>query len=403
MTSAAIKVLMVTGAYHPEISSGGLQAELMARAMRGRADVRVLTTAIDQATPRRSTVDGVEVTRVHLRVNSMASKLRAAVLMMLALIRLVRWCDVIHVHGVSTKNVFVTVMARLFRRPIVLSLHTMGADEPGPIRMQGLLAWWAFRSAARYLAVSPGLRQASLDAGIPADRVENVANGIDTDRFSPATPEERRQLRRDVGHDVPGTVVLFVGYFSHDKQPRVLFDAWLRLLDRHGLDTTAWFVGATKSDYFEVDERIAGEMRAEAERRGRLDRLILTGQRHDVDRHFRLADVFVLPSRREGLPVALMEAMSCGLPCVASYLPGATDTLIVDNVSGRLVPVGDVEAFASAINDLLRDSASADAMGKAARQIVLDRFASDKIADCWLKSYEAVSSGPRNPGPPAAG
>jgi glycosyltransferase involved in cell wall biosynthesis len=198
-------------------------------------------------------------------------------------------------------------------------------------------------------------------------------------------------------------VVLFVGYFSHDKQPRVLFDAWLRLLDDHGLDTTAWFVGATKSDYYEVDERIAGDMRAEAERRGRAGKLILTGQLHDVDRHFRLADVFVLPSRREGLPVALMEAMSCGLPCVASLLPGATDTLIVDGVSGRLVPVGDVEAFAAAIADLLRNPERAAALGMAARAIVLDRFASDKVADRWLQCYEAVSTGPRNPGPPAAG
>jgi glycosyltransferase involved in cell wall biosynthesis len=117
---------------------------------------------------------------------------------------------------------------------------------------------------------------------------------------------------------------------------------------------------------------------------------------------YRAADVFVLPSRREGLPVALMEAMSCGLPCVASLLPGATDTLIVDGVSGRLVPVGDVDAFSNAIAEMLRDPVRANAMGAAARQIVLDRFASDKIAECWLRSY-ALSIGPENPGPPAAG
>ena len=94
----------------------------------------------------------------------------------------------------------------------------------------------------------------------------------------------------------------------------MLFDAWLRLYDDHRVDAAAWFVGATKSDYFEVDESIADGMRADAAARGRSHRLIFTGPLHDVHRHFRLADVFVLPSRREGLPVALMEAMSCGLP-----------------------------------------------------------------------------------------
>jgi glycosyltransferase involved in cell wall biosynthesis len=397
-----IKVLMVTGAYHPEISSGGLQSELMIRAMQGRAEVRVLTTAIDLTTPRRSMVDGVDVTRVHLRVDSVVSKIRAAMVMVTSLFRLVPWSDVIHVHGVSTKNVFVTAIAKLFRRPVVLSLHTMGADEPGPIRQTGPLAWWSFTSASRYLAVSPALLQASVGAGIAANRIEHVPNGIETDRFRPASPAERRELRRAVGHDVSEPVILFVGYFSHDKQPRVMFDAWLRLFDEHGLDTTAWFVGATKSDYFEVDERIADEMQSEAERRGRADRLIFTGPLHEVDRHFRLADVFVLPSRREGLPVALMEAMSCGLPCVASLLPGATDTLIVDGVSGRLVAAGDVGAFSIAIADMLRDPVRAGTMGAAARQVVLDRFASEKIAECWLRAYR-LSIGPGNPGPPAAG
>jgi glycosyltransferase involved in cell wall biosynthesis len=109
-----------------------------------------------------------------------------------------------------------------------------------------------------------------------------------------------------------------------------------------------------------------------------------------------------------------MEAMSCGLPCVASRLPGATDTLIQDGVSGRLVPPGDVGAFAAAIAAMLNDPARAAAMGAAARQVVLDRFASHKIAERWLKNYEAVlagrrdsrlyeSTGPENSGPPAAG
>lgn len=393
---------MVTGAYHPEISSGGLQTQLMAGAMRGRAEVRVLTTAIDLTSPARSRVDDVEVTRVHLRVDSVWSKVRAAAVMLRALVRLCGWCDVVHLHGVSSKNVLVTLVAAFTGRPIVLSLHTAGEDEPDAVRRRGVLAWWAFRRAARYLAVSPALTQACLEAGLPPRAVAQVPNGIETDRFTPAPPDERRALRRAAGRDVPGPVVLFVGYFSQDKQPRVLFDAWLRLLDEHGIDADLWFVGATRSDYHEVDARIAEAMRAAAAARGRGDRLTFTGQVHDVEHYFRLADVFALPSRREGLPVALMEAMSCGLPCVASRLPGATDTLIADGVSGVLVPPGDVQAFAAALAALLADPARAAAMGAAARQVVLDRFTAQTVAERWMASYRAVSAGPVNAGPPAA-
>jgi glycosyltransferase involved in cell wall biosynthesis len=381
---------MVTGAYHPEISSGGLQSQLMARAMRGRAEVRVLTTAIDFTTPKYSTVEEVEVSRMHLRVESVPSKVLAALTSMPELARLVRWCDVVHIHGVSTKNILVSAMARLFGKPIVLSLHTMGADEPVAIRQAGAAMYRSFQAATRYLPVSAGLMDASLASGVPRERIELVPNGIDTDQFKPASAAEKRELRREAGHDVAGPVLLFVGYFSHDKQPRLLFDAWIKLLERHHIDATAWFVGATKSNYFEVDERIANGMQAEAAARGRANQLIFTGPVHEVQRYFRLADVFVLPSRREGLPVALMEAMACGLPCVASRLPGATDTLIDDGVSGRLVPPEDVDAFTDAMAALLEDPARAAAMGEAARQVVLDRFASDRIAARWLKTYESV-------------
>jgi glycosyltransferase involved in cell wall biosynthesis len=382
-----IKVLMVTGAYYPEISSGGLQTRLMAAAMRGQAVVRVLTTALDLSTPRYAVVDGVEVTRIHLRAVDAGSKVTAIGVIVPELLRLVAWCDVVHLHGVSSKNILVTAAARLLGKPVVLSLHTMGADEPGPVRKSGMLAWWAFRSAARFLSVSAGLRQSFLDSGMNADRIEQVGNGIDTDEFSPASPAEKRELRRALRLDPGRPVVLFVGFFSHDKQPRVLFDAWLRLRETHQLDTNLVFVGATKSGYYEVDETLADRMHADAEERGVADRLIFTGSLHDVHEYFRMADLFVLPSRREGLPVALMEAMACGLPCVASRLPGATDTLITDHESGLLVAPGDVAEFAAAINVMLTEPDRAAAMGAAARAFVSERFSAATIAERWLANY----------------
>lgn len=386
-----IKVLMVTGAYYPEISSGGLQTRLMAAALRGDAVVRVLTTALDLSTPRHSMVDEVDVTRVHLRAVNAGSKVTASGVIVPEILRLVRWCDVVHLHGVSSKNILVTAAARLFGKPVVLSLHTMGADEPGPVRRGGMLSWWAFQSATRYLSVSAGLRQSYLDAGLPADRIEQVGNGIDTDEFAPASADEKRQLRQSLRVDADRPVVLFVGFFSQDKQPRVLFDAWLRLRDVHNIDASLVFVGATKSGYYEVDESLAGGMRAEAESRGLGDRLTFTGSLHDVQDYFRLADVFVLPSRREGLPVALMEAMSCGLPCVASLLPGATDTLIGNDVSGVLVPPGNVAAFADAVRVMLTEPDRAARMGAAARMVVTERFSAATIAARWLANYRVAT------------
>jgi glycosyltransferase involved in cell wall biosynthesis len=123
--------------------------------------------------------------------------------------------------------------------------------------------------------------------------------------------------------------------------------------------------------------------------------VIFTGTTHDVQDYFRAADVFVLPSRREGLPVALLEAMACGLPCVASLLPGATDTIIANGGNGLLVPPGDAVALADHVARVLQDTALASALGAAARETIAARFANTDVAGQWLAAYRSVDAGAR--------
>jgi glycosyltransferase involved in cell wall biosynthesis len=394
MTLAArqtLRVLMVTGAYYPEMSSSAIQCREMARLLAGRVHIHVLTTALDRALPPEDTVDGVTVTRVAVDVRRGLSKLRASARLLSVLFRLLPGCDVVHVHGFSTKNVIVTAMAKLLRRPVVLSLHTAGFDEARTIRDHGSLAWWAFTHADRYLAVSAGLAEAYLAEGLPADLIQLAPNGIHLQRFTPADAAERQALRNRLGLPRDRPIVLCVGFFSRDKQPRVLFDAWLRVREQ-GVDSVLVFVGATRSTYFEVDENLVESMSADAAARGLGTDVVFAGLAHNVEDYFRSADLFALPSRREGLPVALLEAMACGLPCAASRLPGSTDTIIEHEKSGLLLPPGDVPALADAIVRVLSHPSLATALGAAARDTIVRRFSHVTTADLWLKAYEHVAA-----------
>jgi glycosyltransferase involved in cell wall biosynthesis len=388
--SRSLNVLMVTGAYHPEISSSGLQCQAVARMVRDAASIEVLTTATDPSLSMRDLVEGVRVRRVHVDVTSRLSKIRATAVIAMRLVRSLPRVDLVHIHGFSTKNVLVTAAAKMFRRPIVMSLHTAGHDEPETVRAQGPVAWWTYSSADLYLSVSPALVDTYLAAGLPGDRIRLVTNGIDVDRFSPASPAERCELRRRLGLPTDQPIVLFVGFFSREKQPHVLLEAWLALHRDRALASTLVFVGATRSKYFEVDADLESDMRAAARARGVEDRLVFAGQTLDVQDYFRAADVFVLPSSREGLPVALLEAMACGLPCIASRLPGSTDVVIEDGVNGLLVPPGDSASLAHALAAVLGDTERASGLGRAARATVEARFASGRVADAWLEAYATV-------------
>jgi glycosyltransferase involved in cell wall biosynthesis len=392
MSGALTRVLMVTGAYYPEISSGGTQCQNIAQQLRGRAEVQVLTTSVDPSLARHDEVDGIPVTRIRVDVRSGISKVRAFRRMAIDLVRLVRHSDIVHLHGYSTKNVLVTVIAKVFRKPIVLSLHTSGYDEPAAIERQGSLALWSFLSADLYLSVSPGLVDTYLAAGMPVERILLVPNGIDIDRFTPAAADEQAALRTRLALPAGRPVIVFVGFFSTDKQPRVLFDAWLGLLSSHRIDADLIFVGATRSNYFEVDDDIAPAMTADARRAGVEDRLHFVGITHDVPSYLRAADLFVLPSRREGLPVALLEAMACGLPCIASRLRGSTEAIIEHGTNGLLTPPGDSAALAGALAGLLGNADERRRLGAAARATITHRYSSGNVADRWLEAYDLIPS-----------
>jgi glycosyltransferase involved in cell wall biosynthesis len=228
-----------------------------------------------------------------------------------------------------------------------------------------------------------------------------IPNGIDTRRFRPADQAERLAMRQRLGWpDQP--VILFVGFFSRDKRPDALFRAWQRLSDS-GVRATLVYVGSTRSPYYEIDASLERDMRTAAESMGRGGDLKFTGSVDDVETYLRAADIFALPSIRETQSVALMEAMACGLPAVATRLEGATDAFVVDGVNGRLVAADAEEALAAALRDLLTAPDAARAIGARARQTIVERYAIDAIAERWLEAYQHLLAARADTGRPSLG
>ena len=392
MSEPRPRVLMVTGAYAPETSGASLQCRQLIRALRDRADFTVLTTSTDPALPWNSIVDDTQVRRVTVDPNSHSSKAIAIERMASSFVELASGIDIVHLHGFSQKSMLVIALAKLHGKKIVIKLTSVGHDDPASIRAKGALPWTAYRQADRFIGVTPRFAEGFAATGLEARRFVFIPNGVDLDRFKPSSVGVRAEFQNQLRIPTGDPVILFVGFFSPEKNPDVLFDAWLSLFER-GVRSTLVLVGATHGPYYEIDAGIADRIRSKAAERGVTESVVFVEAADNIEHYFRAADVFGLPTAREGLPNVLLEAMASGVPPVITRLDGVTDWIVDPGVTGELVPAVDSHAFADAIEPLLASPERREAMGAAARAHVAANFSLAATAQSTLEVYQELLKG----------
>ena len=246
----------------------------------------------------------------------------------------------------------------------------MGFKKSGPLRaaMRRLNARFD-----RILAPSNAILDAlGPDEGVPRDATECIPNGVDTDRYRPATHEERAAARAEVAPDfAPGaTLYGIVASLSPVKRHCDLLDAFASVL-----------AGAPHARLLIAGD---GELKPDIERRiahlqiGHAVRLL--GSQPDVRPLLRAIDVFVLSSETEGMSNAILEAMSSGLPIVATAVGGNLD-LVEDGVNGKLAPPCQPEALASALQAFATDAAFRERAGRASRERIERDFSIARMGE----------------------
>ena len=383
---------MVTGAYAPETSGASLQCRNLIRALRDRADFTVLTTSTDPALPWNSIVDDTQVRRVTVDPNSHSSKAFAIERMASSFLELASGIDIVHLHGVSQKSMLVVALAKLLGKKIVIKLTSFGHDDPASIRAKGALTWAAYRQADRFIGVTPRFAEGFDATGLEESRFVFIPNGVDLDRFKPSSVGVRAEFQNQLRIPTGDPVILFVGSFSPEKNPDVLFEAWLSLFER-GVRSTLVLVGATQGPYYEIDAGIADRIKSKVAKRGVSESVVFVEAADNIEHYFRAADVFALPTAREGLPNVLLEAMASGVPPVITRLEGVTDWIVTPGVTGELVAVVDSKDFADAIEGLLASRERREAMGAAARAHVAAHFSLGATAQQTLDLYQELLKG----------
>jgi glycosyltransferase involved in cell wall biosynthesis len=298
---------------------------------------------------------------------------RTAVRTLTRAVRLLRVLrpDVVHANHRLDRWYF-GIAARVTRTPMVTTLHSSSR----PSAKARLLSLPSVALSQRFVVVSEAVGRAGRRQGIPRSRTCLVPTGVDTDEYRPEPGTSRPDTAERVDGDRP--IVLAVGRLYPVKAQHRLIEA-AEHLDRRGVDFDLIIVG-------EGAQR--GVLDAQRERSLARDRVQLPGARTDVAKILRTAAVFASASVSEGLPVTVLEAMSSGVPVVASDIPPHRE--ILRHGGGILVPDGDPARIADAIASLLTDEDRRRSMAHAARQVVLERFSAEISARRLGEVYRSV-------------
>jgi glycosyltransferase involved in cell wall biosynthesis len=280
--------------------------------------------------------------------------------------------DIVHVHSRRGAELFGGLACALDGRPALQTRRVDTAELP-------FWARWKYRPYRRIVAISAAVRtQLCERIGIDADRVATISSAVDDELFRPDSGARMRVLREFRLPD-DAAIIAVSAQLIPRKGHEFLFAGLAAIVARHPRLRVLCFG--------------QGPLRAQLQRhvvdRGLEPVVQFAGFREDLAALLPGVDLLVHPAEREGLGVAVLEAMSCGVPVVATAVGGIPDA-VTDGVDGLLVPWGDQARLAAAIHRLLADPAARERIAAAGRIRVQRDFSPELMADRYMSLYHDV-------------
>lgn len=373
--TAPPRVAFLTESFHPVLGGGETHIRALGAALvRAGWSALVVTRQSDPATAARDEVDGIRVIRVPPAWPGRTGKYRMVGAACSALEAERGAFDLLVVRGTRVLGPPGLATARRLGKPVVLQPEVNG-------EFSGEIFWWGtplavaplrqlvgaakrwqrrgLREADAFVAMSHPIRDEMHDAGVPGARIHLLPHGVDTERFRPASPAERAELRGRLGLPA-GPLVCFTGRLLKGKGLESLVEAFARAGAPRGAHLA--IVGSGAGQALSIEEALRSRVQAA----GLAGRVTFAGRVDAVEDWLRAADVFAFPSEFEALGLSLIEAAACGLACIGARTGGIPD-VIADGESGLLVPPRDSVRLAAALAALLDDPARRAALGAAAR------------------------------------
>jgi glycosyltransferase involved in cell wall biosynthesis len=298
--------------------------------------------------------------------------------------------NIIHIHDCrSFQGIFAYLFAKMKNVPYVFqphgsylfSLSDSLSKTVAKIALDKLVSGKIIQNASKVIALSKVEAEAYKCAGVPAETIAIIPNGIDLTEYS-VLPSSG-SFKKKFGLNKYSKIVLYLGRIHEIKGIDILVKAFAKIL--HQLDNVRLVIVGPNDGYLDVIEALTKTLQIE-------DKVLVLGPLYGEAKleAYVDADIFVLPSRYDTFPMTVLEAYACGKPVIASKVGGLKD-LVVNGETGLLFDFGNVVQLATHILYLLDYPGRAEEMGFKGKQFVTENFNIDKVADKLQNLYAAAA------------
>ena len=281
--------------------------------------------------------------------------------------------QIVHSHGYKS-DIYAFLVRFIFRHKVYLvaTNHNWIGTTPRENIYQRIDSA-VLRSFNRIIAVSEDVRQQMLNAGIRAEKIAVIDNGINVDDYALQTT--RKDAASALNVEQHAFVVGNIARLTPEKDQAALIEAVMHL---HDINDLILVLVGDGPDFENLQELIRS--------RGLEKRVVMTGNRDDARMLYAAFDVFALVSTNEGLPMVLLEAMAARVPVIATRV-GAIPEVVTDKENGLLVDPSQPEELIKALRCLYADKNSRLAMAEAGREMVTRVFSSRRMAERYMGQY----------------
>lgn len=286
-------------------------------------------------------------------------------------------------------------IAKLLGKKVITETSLVGDDDPLSL---GRFPDWKdyfkpkyiryrfYKMADRYVSKSEVITEIFEKSEIPMNKVVEIPYSVDTNLYKPLSSESKSEMRKKLGLWTDGKIILFVGGINVRKGVHILLDAFISLEKKYP-DIKLLIVGPT----YKYDKKYISDIKGKIVNLNLSGKVILTENNiPNVHEYMQCSDIFTLPSRQEGFPISILEAMSSELIVIGSDIPEIARAQITNGKDGFVFPVGNSQKLAEVFEIVLNNESANKKISEEARNKVISKWSTEIVDKSYKDLYSSI-------------